>query len=377
MNIVSLSRKAIRGLPYLAKEIRAQVSDHTPFFIARPRVVHLWRRAGCNARCIMCDFGYRTGESLHALSESPLKDESIAKLLRQTGKLGGRGTMISYMGGEPLLNRHIMGWLDLARELGLDFRFTTNGYLVDEDVARRLAAANLFNIGVSLESLDPAINELLRPRRNGTQETTRAIELLIQERRRQATLMSINIKCTITQPSIDSVIPILERWGKIDGVIVTPQAFEILDGMPDEIIDRLWISDIARLEATMNKLKQMRRDGYNLNADDRALDSFVRLYREDPRGESTFCHRTVLDSNGAACNIGSDNLFIANGEVLLCPYFPPIGDVLTETATLEEMWFSDKAKAVREQIKRCRMLCTISCLRRTPLRHKIKTFLKM
>jgi hypothetical protein len=55
MKLSSLPRKVKRGLPYLGKEIRSIISDRSPFFVAVPRVVHLWRAAPCNARCIMCD----------------------------------------------------------------------------------------------------------------------------------------------------------------------------------------------------------------------------------------------------------------------------------------------------------------------------------
>jgi hypothetical protein len=64
--------------------------------------------------------------------------------------------------------------------------------------------------------------------------------------------------------------------------------------------------------------------------------------------------------------------------VKLCPYHPPIGDFLTEPRpTLKQMWKSEKARKIRAQIRVCRRLCTISCLRRTPLLHKISTFLKI
>ena len=49
MRAASVPRKVVRGSPYLAKELRAIVSDHTAFFIAVPRVVHIWRGAPCNA----------------------------------------------------------------------------------------------------------------------------------------------------------------------------------------------------------------------------------------------------------------------------------------------------------------------------------------
>src|SRR5208282_3104785 len=168
MKLLSLPRKIVRGLPYLGKEIRATISDRTPFFIAVPRTVHIWREAPCNAKCIMCTYGYLHGEDYRKISNSPFTDEMMPQALTKIHELCGRGTLVSYLGGEPTINRHAIKWIELAGLLGLDFRFTTNGYMMSEELARRYVAANMFNIGVSLESLDPKINETIRPCPGGT-----------------------------------------------------------------------------------------------------------------------------------------------------------------------------------------------------------------
>jgi len=377
MELMSISRKVLRGMPYLLKEARAQISDHSPLFVARPRVVHLWRKARCNGRCIMCTWGFRTREDDNALSTSPLTDELIPRVLDEIHELGGRGTMVSYVAGEPLLARPLFEWLDQAKRLALDFRFTTNGYLVNQRVAQRLVAARLFNIGVSLESLDPAINEQIRPIPGGTAKTIQAIDLLIAERRRQTGQLSINIKCTLTQLNTDAIIGILERWGKTDGVIVTPQPYEVWPGTPRETEDRLWIKDVGRLASTLEELGRMRAAGYHLNADDHALADFLRRYRDEPPRESKMHRKTEEAASGPECNIGTDNLFIIDGEVKLCPHFRAIGSVLTEGATLKQLWGNPAAKKTREEIRQCRAVCTQSCLRRTTLRHKVKIFLRM
>ena len=41
VSLVTTSRKVARGYPYLTKELRAIVSDHTDLFVAVPRVVHI------------------------------------------------------------------------------------------------------------------------------------------------------------------------------------------------------------------------------------------------------------------------------------------------------------------------------------------------
>src|SRR5271169_1741813 len=108
MKIASLPRKVVRGLPYLGKEFRAIISDRTPFFIALPRTVYIWRGAPCNAKCVMCNYGYLKGDALKEISRSSFTDNMMPRALDQIHELCGGGTLVSYMGGEPTTSRHIV-----------------------------------------------------------------------------------------------------------------------------------------------------------------------------------------------------------------------------------------------------------------------------
>jgi sulfatase maturation enzyme AslB (radical SAM superfamily) len=379
MKLSSLPRKIKRGLPYLGKELRAIVSDHTPIFIGKPRTVHIWRGAPCNARCIMCDYGFLKGEALRAISRSEFTDDMMPRALNEIAELCGRGTLVSYMGGEPTVNRCVMDWVEQAGKLGLDFRFTTNGYTMTEEMARRFVAAGLFNIGVSLESLDPKINEIIRPHPNGTLKTIRAIELMLQERQRQKKFVSINVKTVLTDVNLESFIEIIKRWGKVDGMMCTPQAFEPMGQMPPETKELLYIKDITRLQRVVDQIRELKRDGYAVHVSDQGLDEMLKLYSDDKNKNSTMHGAKMeMDPSEPACNIGTDNMWIEHGMVKLCPYHPPIGNFMTETnRTIKQMWESEMTRQIREQTRACRRLCTISCLRRTPLTHKVSTFLKI
>jgi sulfatase maturation enzyme AslB (radical SAM superfamily) len=379
MKLASLPRKLKRGMPYLGKELRAIVSDYTPLFIAAPRTVHIWRGAPCNARCIMCDYGFLKGEALRAISRSDFTDEMMPRALSEIAALCGRGTLVSYMGGEPTVNRCVMDWVEQAGQLGLDFRFTTNGYTMNEEMAQRFVAAGLFNIGVSLESLDPKINETIRPHPNGTAKTIRAIELMLAEREKQKKFVSINVKTVLTDLNLESFIEIVKRWGKVDGMMCTPQAFEPMGQMPAATKELLYIKDVHRLERILNQIRQLKADGYAVHVTDKALDEMVMLYKND-RARSSTMHgeKMEMDPSEPACNIGTDNMWIEGGLVKLCPYHPPIGNLVTETdRTLKEMWESEMTRQIRAGTRACRRLCTISCLRRTPITHKISTFMKI
>ena len=379
MNLASLPRKVMRGLPYLNKEIRAVVSDRTPFFVAKPRTVHIWREAPCNARCIMCNYGFMPIEDLRKLWHSPFTDDLMPRALNEIHDLCGRGTLVSYMGGEPTVCRQITDWIELAGRLGLDFRFTTNGYIMNEDMARRFVAAGLFNIGISLESLDPAINEIIRPFPDGTAKTLRCIELLLQERKRQGKHVSLNVKTVLTDVNLESFCDIVKRFGKMDGVMCTPQIFEGMEGMPAATRELLRIKDNRRLRRVADQIRELKREGYTIHATDQALDDMVKQNAADKDGTATMHHKDFeMDPSAPACNIATDNLFVINAAVKLCPYFPPVGDMAADArTTLSQLWRSEAARQTRVQTRACRRLCTISCLRRTSLRHRISTFLKI
>jgi MoaA/NifB/PqqE/SkfB family radical SAM enzyme len=326
----------------------------------------------------MCPWGFLKGAELQAISHSPFTDEHMPDALAQIAELSGRHTVVSYMGGEPMAKRGLIDWVEQAAALGLDFRFTTNGYLMTEELAQRLVAARLFNLGVSLESLDPRINEVIRPYPEGTAKTIRCIDLILAERERQRSRISVNIKTVLTDLNLESFVEIVERYGRRDGVLVTPQPFEAIDGMPQATRRRLFVRDVDRLRRAMDRIRELKAEGYNVHVTEQHLHEFVKQYEDDPDHVSTMHTKDLrMDDNSPDCNIGTDNLWILDGDVKLCPHHPPIGNFVTGTETLKELWEAELTKRVREQTRACRRLCTISCLRRTPLRHKISTFLKI
>jgi sulfatase maturation enzyme AslB (radical SAM superfamily) len=379
MTVADLPRKISKGLPYLQKEVRAIVSDHTPFFVAVPRSVHLWRSAPCNAKCIMCEYGYNKGEDYAKISRITFTDDLMFRAIEEVHELCGRGTLISYIAGEPTVSRNIVNWVQRASDLGMDFRFTTNGYRVDQKMAAALVTAGVFNIGVSIESLDSEINEAIRPMLLGTKKTIDCIEFLREERVRQQRHFSINIKTVLTNINLEGYLDIIQRWGGEEGMMFTPQMFEWNDQMPTHTRELLCVRDVPRLERLMDQLRELKSRGYNIHLSEQGMREFVKLAREDT-DHSTWSKRDKLEMHPDEpfCNIGTDNLWIQDGNVKLCPFHPPIGQMTPDSkTTVKEMWESELTRKIRAGTRACRRLCTISCLRRTPLDHKVRTFMKI
>ncbi|MDX1950865.1 MAG: SPASM domain-containing protein, partial [Verrucomicrobiota bacterium] len=105
----------------------------------------------------------------------------------------------------------------------------------------------------------------------------------------------------------------------------------------------------------------------------------IKLVREDNDNtrDVSFRNKLEMDPSEPFCNIGTDNMWIQDGDVKLCPYHPPIGNMLTGTETIKQLWDSEMAKRIRAGTRACRRLCTVSCLRRSPLTHKVNMFLKI
>ena len=149
-------------------------------------------------------------------------------------------------------------------------------------------------------------------------------------------------------------------------------------GMPEETKHKLFPKDLERFRRVLERIKELKAEGYNVHVTERALDEMLKAYLEDKDHKATMHNKKLLmDPSEPKCNIGTDNMWIQDGYIKLCPYHPPVGDFLEGKQTLKEIWEGEMTKRVRAQTRACRRLCTISCLRRTPLRHKVQTFLKI
>ena len=106
----------------------------------------------CQCRCARCAAG---GGKKPAAPE--LTGGEIGKLLAEAAALGARE--VSFFGGEPLLREDLAALIRRARELGLRAAINTNGLLLDEAAAGRLAQAGLSIAGISLDDPSPEIHD--------------------------------------------------------------------------------------------------------------------------------------------------------------------------------------------------------------------------
>lgn len=104
----------------------------------------------CNEHCLHC--GSRCGDE-HLRDQLTLDD--YKRILDEVARdFGTRITRLCITGGEPLLRKDFFEIMEYAHSLGFDWGMTTNGTLVTPEIARRLYAAGMSTVSVSVDGLE-------------------------------------------------------------------------------------------------------------------------------------------------------------------------------------------------------------------------------
>ena len=109
----------------------------------------------CQCSCVHC--------SAETYREQGFAEPSTAQIEHIIDELvGTRAYKIYFFGGEPLLREDLFHLVDHARGRGFQTMLDTNGFLLNRETVGRLAHSGLTEIGVSIDSADPARHDAFR-----------------------------------------------------------------------------------------------------------------------------------------------------------------------------------------------------------------------
>jgi radical SAM protein with 4Fe4S-binding SPASM domain len=207
--------------------------DYAP----RPVVVWAVTRA-CNLKCVHC---YANADASAAPNE--LSFEEGCRLLDELKAFGVPAVLFS--GGEPLVRPDTLELIAYARQIGLPCTLSTNGLLIDETVADRLAELGVKYVGISLDGIGKT-HDKLRGQRGAFDETLEAI------RRCQRHGLKVGVRFTVHRFNLDHLENIFDLCVReeIDRLCVYHLAYagrggkmQLADLTPDQTrraIDRLF-----------------------------------------------------------------------------------------------------------------------------------------
>jgi radical SAM protein with 4Fe4S-binding SPASM domain len=147
---------------------------------ARPYVVSWNLTYRCNLACEHCylDAGAKPLVGTENFADrSELDTDECFKVIDEIATFAPECLTI-LTGGEPLLRRDILEIVQRAAERELWVVVGTNGVLITENVARRLAEAGARGLSLSLDALDPDRHDRFRMVRGAWQNTVEGAQIL-------------------------------------------------------------------------------------------------------------------------------------------------------------------------------------------------------
>ena len=360
-NLARVARQAVRGVPYLQKEIGRSLSIKTGSVLTTPSTYYVIFSGRCNLACTFC--------TIYKQKDPTLTEEVMHRIVREAKELSGSGFNISLSGGEPTIFKPTYSTLELAHKLGVNYGFTTNALALTPDNVRRILGWDPFNINVSLESTDPKINEALRPTVGGTKRTLTGIENVMAEKERIGARVSVIVKPTIMEQNYRGLPDLVRHFGKRSKVQINFQPFVGVEGDPH------WVQDLDRLSGVLEELKAMQLEGYPIIANADVLNGFLSYFQSPPQQT----HHRFLDLAGEKrnCDIGLRTMGVQpSGDVYFCDYLgKPVGNIYRQS--LSEIYYGQMAGKQRGQMVHCNIDCQQTCKRPTPLLVKMRSFMRM
>ncbi len=179
----------------------------------------------CNLRCPYCYV-----DAPHRTKPAELSKSEVFEILENLRELGVLGTCLC--GGEPTLRTDLPEIIEYAKECRMIVNMVTNGVLMRESLASRLAEAGINTVQVSLDGSRAEIMDTLRGR--GTYEkAVNAIKIL-----RDFDIPVIVSFCS-TKLNISDFPNVVELCSKIDvwsvrSMFFVPESEKMLQLVPNE-----------------------------------------------------------------------------------------------------------------------------------------------
>ncbi|MDI6691347.1 MAG: radical SAM protein [Candidatus Bathyarchaeota archaeon] len=268
----------------------------------------------------------------------------IEKIFNEGYDLGC--VLLAVTGGEPLLRKDIPEVFELAKKTGFSTILLTNGYLLPKRISELQKFVDSINISVDFPDV----------RHDKIRGLPKLLERIVEGIRLSKKYgIAVNMNCVLTaQHSLEDIRRLMLMAKELDTTVSFEPIFEtptpdgsILGSMSKKDANLLKINDWSFVKRVADMLLYYKRNSFGktvLNT-----DAFLKLMR---------------DRADYVCFPFSMQLGIAyNGDVtsmcVLGMQKDYLGNALNQN--LKEIWCSDKAQALRDKYKQCRLARKYGC----------------
>ena len=125
-----------------------KLPSHLLQFSADKKPVVVWNMTRrCNIKCVHC---YAKAETLYG--EDPISTAQAKIMIDDLAQFGA--PVMLFSGGEPLVREDLPELASYATSKGMRAVISTNGTLIDRDMAKRLKEVGLSYVGISLDGAE-------------------------------------------------------------------------------------------------------------------------------------------------------------------------------------------------------------------------------
>jgi len=297
----------------------------------------------CNLRCRMCRI-WNSGEEENLLTLKKCLD-----IIDELKEFEVKGVRIS--GGDPLLVPWVLDLVGYINKKKYHSCTTTNGSMIDEVYALKIAQSGLSNLNFSLDSYDPGIHDAIRGMPGSRDRIMDAIGHIAKK----GSGPVIGINTVISSFNLDDLLILADsiqddkRINHIYFMAIMQPFNTPLDKewfVKDNFCD-LWPKDKEKVRYIINELITRKKSGYKINNSFAQLLTFIDYFM-DP------LHFTRKNN----CNLGKEVMEVNQmGDVFLCHSYGSVGNVFQDS--ISDIWTGTRADLVRGKIAGCSQNCNL------------------
>ena len=266
----------------------------------------------CNMKCSHCYIN-ATEKKL----DNELSTEEGKRLMDQIYQVSRPLLILS--GGEPLLRPDIFELIEYGAKKGLKMGLGSNGYLIDDAVAKKLKAAGITTVSISIDSNIPAQHDEFRGVAGAWEKAVNACKAL----RKNNVLVQVNTTLTHDNyDQIDDIMTLAESIGvenfHLFFLVPTGRGMKLTDISPQKYEDM-----ITNTFAKVHK--------HRLNVRPSCAPQFMRI----AKGMGLDMRQWI---RGCIAGMHYCRIY-PNGDVTPCPYLPiKLGNVREQS--FKDIWFN-------------------------------------
>lgn len=304
--------------------------------------------AGCNLECIHC----RRLDVSHELMKSDMSTEQARCMIDDLASFAR--CILVFSGGEPLMRPDVFDLASHARAKGLLIALASNGTLIDETMAGRIADTGFHRVSISLDGADATTHDGFRKLPGSFDRAVRGLKLL-----RQAGV-STQVNCTIARHNANQLKAVLKLAESVDATAM--HYFLLVPVGCGEQIAEDQMLDAAEVERRLLEVYDLEQ-ATTLQVKATCAPHYYRIIRQQAKARGTpmprqhghpHAHAGRGDAGNAqlamgavtkGCLAGTAVCFVSHeGDVFPCGYLPVSAGNVTRQS-LADIWANSEVFA--------------------------------